>query len=61
MVVAFSLILLSQIYTAFGATDKITLSTNRTVYSIGMKMELAGQVLSSFNPNSSNSIIGEDR
>ncbi len=52
MVVAFSLTLLSQTYTAFGATDKIALNTNRTVYSIGMKVELAGQVLGSFNPNS---------
>lgn len=52
MVVAFSLILLSQAYTAFGATDKIALNTNRTVYSIGMKVEIAGQVLGSFDPNS---------
>lgn len=47
-----SLILLSQTYTAFGATDKIALNLDRTVYSIGMKVTIVGQILGSFDPDS---------
>lgn|SRR5574341_531172 len=49
---AASLILLSQSYAVFGATDKIALSTDRTVYSIGMQVTVVGQVLGSFDPDS---------
>jgi hypothetical protein len=49
---AISLILLSQSYTAFGATDKIALNIDRTVYSIGMQVTVVGQVLGSFDPDS---------
>jgi len=51
LIVTISLVLLSQAYSAFGAT-KIALSMDRTVYSIGMKATIAGQVLGSFDPDS---------
>lgn len=52
LAVAVSLLLLSQSYAASGATDKITLTTDRTVYSIGMQVTVVGQVLGSFDPDS---------
>ena len=47
-------ILLAPAYTALGASDasKIALNTDRSVYSIGMKATVIGQVLGSFDPNS---------
>jgi len=52
LAVTVSLILLSQSYAVFGATDKIALNTDRTVYSIGMQVTVVGQVLGSFDPDS---------
>jgi hypothetical protein len=49
---AISLFLLSQSYAAFGATDKIALNADRTVYSIGMQVTVVGQVLGTFDPDS---------
>lgn len=48
------LILLAPAYTALGASDtsKIALNMDRSVYSIGMKATVVGQVLGSFDPNS---------
>ena len=46
-----SLILLSQTHMVFGA-DKIALSIDRRVYSIGMQVTVVGQVLGSYDPNS---------
>jgi hypothetical protein len=51
LTVMVSLILLSQSYAAFGATDKIALNAERTVYSIGMEVTIVGQVLGSFDPD----------
>ena len=52
LVITISLFLLSQAHIAFGATDKIALSIDRQVYSVGMKVTIAGQVLGSFEPHS---------
>lgn len=38
-------------YTAFAQSSKIALNTDRDVYSIGMKVTVAGQVLGSFDPS----------
>ena len=53
LAVTISLIILSQAYTAFGiTTHKIALNSDRTVYSIGMKVTIVGQALGSFDPYS---------
>lgn len=51
LVVMISFVMLSQAYTAFAA-DKIVLNTDRSIYSIGMKVIVVGQVLGSFTTDS---------
>jgi hypothetical protein len=51
LVVTIFFAMLTPAYTALGATDKIALSMDRQVYSVGMKVTIAGQVLGSFDPD----------
>lgn len=52
LAVTISFAMLIPAYTALGTTDKIALSMDRQVYSMGMKVTIAGQVLGSFDPDS---------